>query len=255
MTARSVLTKYAIILAANEQDDRHFYAQRLMEYRQDRQSRITILKEEIHSMNYGLTAFAMPAILDKTVYIYLGKSGINVTKELKKRVKREYRNMVLRTPGIGKGNSLTSTLYIGCYLLAFHKAAPDIIDEKCFEGLVKCLCGEMVRKEKEDESAFSEKTIKAREKAALRSQRSSYEMDWVSTFKRNGKDSYEFTYSKCGLCELGKREGCFHLIKYLCLTDYISFDKGGARLVRDHTIAGGDGYCDFHVYRKEKENV
>jgi len=27
--------------------------------------------------------------------------------------------------------------YIGCYLVAFHKAAPHLIDEKCFEGLIR----------------------------------------------------------------------------------------------------------------------
>ena len=111
----------------------------------------------------------------------------------------------------------------------------------------------MVRRGKEDDSMFSDKNISEREDAARRSQSSEYELDWVSTFKRVDADCYEFTYSKCGLCELGRREGCFHLIKYLCLTDFISFDLGGARLVREHTIASGDDFCDFHVYRKVKE--
>jgi len=110
----------------------------------------------------------------------------------------------------------------------------------------------MIRRQKEDESAFSEKNIRTREEAARKSQTSSYEMDWKSTFMRIDKDNYEFTYTKCGLCELGRREDCFHLIKYLCMTDFISFDKGGAKLIRNHTLASGDDYCDFHVSRKEK---
>ena len=70
----------------------------------------------------------------------------------------------------------------------------------------------MMRREKETDSAFSEKNIKSREEAAKRSQTSVCEMDWKSTFRRIDKDNYEFTYSKCGLCELGKREGYSDLL-------------------------------------------
>ena len=203
-------------------------------------------------MKYGLVGAVMPLILDGVSYRYLEDSGIIITPDFKKKVKAEYKAMVRRTPGLAKGNSLEKNLYIGCYLLAFHKAFPETVDESCFEGLITALCDEMVRRGKEDDSAISEKTIKEREQSALRSRTSDYEMDWISTFKR-GQDgnSYEFTYTKCGLCELGRREGCFDLIKYLCKTDYISFDLGGAKLVREHTLAGGDDCCDFKVYRKE----
>ena len=196
---------------------------------------------------------AMPLIMDKAVYAFLRDYGIDVTPAFKKKIRKEYKEIVARTPALGKGNSLTKILYIGCYLISFYKAAPDVIDEKCFEELVRYLCDEMIRRQKEDESAFSEKNIRTREEAARKSQTSVYEMDWKSTFRRIDKDNYEFTYTRCGLCELGRREGCFHLIKYLCMTDFISFDKGGAKLVRNHTLANGDDYCDFHVSRKEKK--
>ncbi len=202
-------------------------------------------------MKYGFIGAVMPLILDKVTYKYLTSDSVDVTKEFKRQVKAEYKAMVKRTPGLAKDNSLAKNLYIGCYLLAFPKAHPSIVTEERFEGMIKAMCDEMVKRGKEDDSAISEKSKKEREEAAIKSQTSSYEMDWVSTFKR-GEDgtSYEFTYTKCGLCELGRREGCFHLIKYLCKTDYISFDMGGAKLVREHTIANGDEFCDFHVYKK-----
>lgn len=203
-------------------------------------------------MKYSMMAKVLPLVLDKTVYGYLNSDGANITKETKKEIKREYKAMVLRTPGLDKGNSLEKNLYIGCYLLSFAKAAPQIVNEERFSGIIKAMCDEMVRRSKEDDSMFSEKNIRKRQLAAEKSQSSDKEMDWISTFERKNEDHYEFTYSKCGLCELGRREGCFHLIKYLCLTDYISFDLGGAKLVREHTIANGDGYCDFQVYRKVK---
>ena len=202
-------------------------------------------------MKYGLIGAVMPLILDKVTYKYLIATGVDVTKDFKRQIKAEYKAMVKRTPGLAKGNSLAKNLYIGCYLLAFHKAFPDIVTEERFEGMIKAMCDEMVKRGKEDDCAISEKSKKEREEAAIKSQTSNYEMDWVSTFKRGDDEtSYEFTYTKCGLCELGRREGCFHLIKYLCKTDYISYDMGGAKLVREHTIANGDDYCDFHVYKK-----
>lgn len=203
-------------------------------------------------MKYGFMARVMPLILDKTVYGSIKSEGIAITKELKRSFRKEYRAVIERTPGLAKDNELLSTLVIGCYLISFHKAAPEIVTEKVFEKMIISLCDEMKRTNKENDSIFSEKTIRMKKNAALRSQDSEYEMDWVSTFRQNSKDNYEFTYTKCGLCELGKRENCLYLIKYLCMTDYISYDLGGARLVREHTIAGGDGYCDFNVFRKDR---
>jgi type I restriction enzyme S subunit len=204
-------------------------------------------------MKYGLVAMAMPIIFDRSVRRYLGADGVVVDRKIRKAFRREYKSIVARTPGLAKDNWLSSTLYLGCYLISIHKAAPGIITEERFERLIRALCEEIERRQKESEEAFDEKNIIKRKTAAEQSQTSSYEMDWVSTFRRHSPDEYEFTYTKCGLCELGKREGCFHLIKYLCMSDYITFSKSGARLVREHTIANGDGYCDFHVYRKERK--
>ncbi len=204
-------------------------------------------------MKYGLAAMAMPLIFDRSVCRYLSMDGVAIDKKMRKDFRQEYKAIVARTPGLAKDNWLSSTLYLGCYLISFHKAAPDIITEERFERLIRALCEEIERRQKESDEAFDEKNIAKRKAAAEKSQTSAYEMDWVSTFKQYSADEYEFTYTRCGLCELGKREGCFHLIKYLCMSDYITFNKSGARLVRDHTIANGDGYCDFHVYRKEKK--
>ena len=56
---------------------------------------------------------AMPLIMDKAVYAFLRDYGIEVTAELKKRIRKEYKEIVARTPALGKGNSLTKILYVG----------------------------------------------------------------------------------------------------------------------------------------------
>ena len=202
-------------------------------------------------MKYGLMANVLPFMLDKVIYQSLKDSGVELLRSDKTAIRREYKSMVKRTPGLEKGHSLEHILYMGCYLLSFYKAFPEKITEPVFKKLIEDLCEEMKRRGKEDDSMFKEKTIKIREEAAIKSQSSTYEMDWKSTFRRVNADNYEFTYTKCGLCELGRRENCLHLIKYLCMTDFVSFDLGGARLERNHTLANGDEYCDFHVFRKE----
>ena len=91
-----------------------------------------------------------------------------------------------------------------------------------------------------------------KEKDALLSQDANFEMGWKFTLQRN-EDSYDLTYMKCGLCQLGKRENCFHLIRYLCEADFITYDLMRADLRRTQTLANGGSCCDFHVSKKEKK--
>ena len=54
---------------------------------------------------------AMPLVMDKAVYAFLKDYGIEVTTALKKKIRKEYKEIVDRTPALGKGNSLTKILY------------------------------------------------------------------------------------------------------------------------------------------------
>ena len=204
-------------------------------------------------MKYNLMARFMPLIMDKIIFEFLKGDGITVDYCFKKKCKIEYKKIVNRTPTLAKNNSLLPTLYIGCYLISFYKAFPDVITESRFEGMITALCNsKMLRYGHKNQSAFDEKNLQTRITAAEQSQTSNYEMDWKSTFAlAPDKKSFDLTYTKCGLCELGKREGCFHLIKYMCKTDFVTFEYMGANLERPHTLANGDNLCDFHVTKKE----
>ena len=62
------------------------------------------------------------------------------------------------------------------------------------------------------------------------------------------------TYTKCAICEMAKRENCFHLVRYMCTTDYASQELMGNTLIRTKTLGNGDECCDFHIIgRKSKE--
>ena len=201
-------------------------------------------------MKYDLTAKLFPLIFDKYAYALFGKEGVHLSK---KKVRSVYRAMVETTPPLSKGDSFTGNLLMGCYALAFYKAYPDLISDTLFHQLVLTLCSSkpMVDGHKK-EDAFDEKMLIKKEKDAVLSQDANFEMGWKFTLQRN-EDSYDLTYMKCGLCQLGKRENCFHLIRYLCEADFITYDLMGADLRRTQTLANGGSCCDFHVSKKEKK--
>ena len=200
-------------------------------------------------MKYSLTPFLFTLIFDRYAYACFKKEGIVISK---KKVHKEYKEMVERTPALPDDDPFLGNLLMGCYALSFYKAYPEIITEELFRKLVHALCYSkpMVNAHKK-EDAFDEKTLLQKEKDAKSPKESSYEMGWQYTFNR-GKDFYDLIYTKCGLCQLGARENCSHLIRYLCEADLITYDLMGARLKRTQTIAEGGSCCDFHIERKEK---
>lgn len=199
-------------------------------------------------MKYDITARFFPLIFDQYAYDFFKKEGLSLSK---KKIHETYKEMVKRTPSLPKDNSFIGNLLMGCYALSFYKAYPDVINEELFHQLVLTLClSKPMVKAHKNEDPFDEKVLLLKEKEAVLSQNSSYEMDWKYTFKRND-DSYDLTYTKCGLCQLGKRENCFHLIPYLCEADFITYDLMGADLKRTTTLANGDSCCDFHISRKD----
>ena len=200
-------------------------------------------------MKYDLTARLFPVIFDRYAYGLFRREGIDISR---RKVHTAYRAMVRRTPALPKGSSFAGNLLMGCYVLSFWNAYPGRISEELFHQLVVTLCTSrpMVNGHR-NEDAFDEKTLSRKEQEAPLSGNPDYEMDWQYSFQRSSS-SYDLIYTKCGLCQLGRRENCFHLIRYLCEAYFITYDLMGASLKRTKTIAQGDHCCDFHVCRKEK---
>ena len=78
-------------------------------------------------LKYGIYAKAVELLcfkhaLEKLSTIY---PEIDM-RAYKKKVKKEYKNMLLRTPDIG-GSSLEMNLYIAAFVFSLHKVKPDKI--------------------------------------------------------------------------------------------------------------------------------
>lgn len=177
----------------------------------------------------------------------------------RKRVKQIYHDMINRTPDIGtlKENALRICLSGGAVWLAAYEAADGRMDEKLFADMVV----------KTMEAPILQASFKAKRKIAFT--REGQEKRKANADKSNsldcacnwnaeiifGRDADEYTmvYHKCGLCGLGRQEGLFHLVKYMCVLDYMSVELMGGTLFRKQTLAQGGECCDFYVCRKGSE--
>ena len=173
--------------------------------------------------------------------------------EIKKKIKKYYREMVERTPGIG-GNSLESNLVAGCFFFAMAKADEEMTLELMNDIIDQSIQSNLMQKahegQKKKGTIFSDKVQDQKVLESQKSKNSKYETDWVFDYQK-GKQEFYCTYTKCGLCTLAKKEHMERYLPCLCRMDYQTYEMVGAKLIRNHTLAKGDSCCDFHVVRKK----
>ncbi len=136
----------------------------------------------------------------------------------KKKVKNEFKAMLLRTPDIV--DAMITAVFESPFIVKAHK------NKKC--------------------TLFTDKVQDKKLMESKKSQHSKYELDWKFKYEK-GVDEFYNTYTECGICKLGKRENCFEFVPCLCNTDERSYRLDGGQLHRTKTLANGDECCDFHV--------
>ena len=171
-------------------------------------------------------------------------------KGYKKRVKKEYKAMLERTPGLG-GNSMEPTLYVAAFIFSLYKAdekniTPEVVDKMVDEVFASKMMAKQVMKC----TLFTDKVQDRKVKASRASQSSTYELDWKFDYVK-GKDEFHNTYTECGICKLARRENCFPFVKCLCNMDERNYWNEGGVLHRTMTLAEGSPCCDFHVTKRE----
>lgn len=198
-------------------------------------------------MKYGIFGVAIPPLVEKTAFTYLDENTPGISR---KAVKKEYKDIISRQPEVGgMKNNLIGGLYIAAYLMAIYKVAPDKVNDEVFDGLVKHICAsDIFRKMNEKKEFFTEKNISTRNRLQSDPEFNSYSENWKYTFRYDmSVPECYITYTKCAICEMARRENCFHLMKYLCTTDFAQQELMGNTLIRTKTIGNGDEICDFHI--------
>ena len=210
-------------------------------------------------MKYGIMGGFIRLAFAKTAFDYIEKEIPEMDMaSYRKRVLKEYRAIVERTPGIGsmKDNMFVMTMYAGAFLIALYKEAEGKLGEDGLKGLIRAeaYCPLMM-KAKQGKSAFTEKEIETRTRQSKwsRDHIEEYPMNWFYYFETvPGKDEYYITHKQCGICKLTAQEHCREITKYLCMMDYYTFEMQGAVLDRTKTLGYGDDECNFHLMSRER---
>ena len=202
-------------------------------------------------LKYNFMARFMYRMWAKPGFAYL--ETVHEKQEIrtwKKKARKVYKEMLKRTPGIGKASMM---LLMPAALFSIYQAAEGKMEESVFGSMV-CHAAHsplftkmtLMRKRTLFTEKFHEKTLANAEM----SQFSPYPLNWKFTHEKISSDEYLTTYTRCGVVEFAKQENCLNMAKYLCKIDFISYDLMGTTLDRSKTLADGDDVCDFHVIKK-----
>ena len=203
-------------------------------------------------MKYGLNAKIYLWAFTKMLKSYYHKNFPETDmSEICKAIRKEYKEMVLRTPGIG-GSSNEANLVGACYFFSVAKVIPDMTPTFMDDIINKCIKSDFMVKlhqgKKKKGTLFSEKEHEKKLQEAENSHHSTYEMDWEFTYQR-GKDEFYITYTKCGICKLAAREHMENYLPCLCKMDFPKYELIGGKLIRTKTLASGNDCCNFHVVK------
>ncbi len=203
-------------------------------------------------LKYGILAKGIEAMCFKPALNALAEicPEMNMA-EYKKRVKKEFRAMLQRTPDIG-GSPLERNLYIAAFVFSLYKACPEKITPEIVDEMASAVFDSdfMVKAHKNKKcTMFDDKVQDKKLQESIASRNSEYELDWKFEYTK-GVDEFYNTYTECGICKLGRRENCFEFVPCLCNMDDRNYINEGGRLHRTKTLADGDDCCDFHVTRR-----
>lgn len=200
-------------------------------------------------LKYGMYAKAVELLCFKQALARLAQIYPDMDmKRYKRSVKREYKEMLLRTPDIG-GSSLEMNLYIAAFVFSLHKAEPDRITPEVVDEMVTAVFDSpfMVKAHENKKcTLFTDNVQDKKVQESIASQTSKYELDWKFHYEK-GVDEFYNTYTECGICKLGKRENCFEFVPCLCNMYERNYRNEGGQLQRTKTLGQGDECCDFHV--------
>lgn len=207
-------------------------------------------------MKYGVSTKLMWSMLIKDIKTEMNKKyPQSDVKLILKTAKKQYAEIVKRTPSIGGlQNPMTMILVAAIILVAIYLAVDKSIELDTLECIYHKACEKnfLFRMYIKSESkCFTKKYQEKLSKNSKASKKTAYEWDWKYDYipSKTGSE-YGTDFYTCGICKLMTEEGVEELTIIMCNLDYVIAHNAGAVLIREHTIAKGNSCCDFRYSKK-----
>ena len=207
----------------------------------------------VHDMKYDMTCRVFGIVFTKLLKGYYKENHKDVDiNKIAKEIKREYRAIIERTPGLPKDNYMAGNLKGAAWFFALARKmpgmTPDLMNKMVDELMYSDFMVKLHKGKREKGTLFSPKEQAKMGNAAKNSENSEYEMDWKFTYEP-GKDDIKYNITKCGVCRLAERENMLEYLPCMCHMDFSKYEIQGAKLIRTKTLANGDEICNFHLVR------
>ena len=185
--------------------------------------------------------------------------GAELADQVIRRGKEEYKGLLARADDLGPGNPMAMNAYFayvfaGAWLGSGKKISPEdmakVMTDVLESRLLRMVFG-MTDLNKTPRKWYND--MKKYE-AWYQKHGKDYPVNWEVNFDESRhKDGSFYYFTRCPICEFCHREGIAELMPALCSTDEVMFRLQHGRLYREHTIANGEGVCDYWVVGDQVE--
>ena len=164
----------------------------------------------------------------------------------------EYSRVLSETGKVNEEIGLGFVCRWGALNCAFYIAAHGAMKSSHFKTVIHTvlsddkIMGEIAK----GPDIFSPEEIAKRRAAAICSQAREHPNGWVYTIEpQTAPDKLAFTYTECCLCKMARAQGCEEILLLMCALDNAIYARRGVKMTRNHTLANGDGRCDFRLQK------
>ena len=197
-----------------------------------------------------------PFFIKSAVMKYFRKEyGRSEVRSLWNKTFALYKDFVEKAPDIGgRENKMSKNLYMALAVFAFYEA----IDRKITNEELKNLIAEYMPKQIPIVSALldfnkpknQERLRKRYEKYKAISDSKLANGEWGNNWRvemnpHNRTKGVAFDLIGCPLADFARKYGYIDIMPVLCDFDYSTASIIHARLIREHTVATGNEYCDY----------
>lgn len=179
--------------------------------------------------------------------------GSEMAEQSVRRGKGEYRRLLSRADDLGPGNPLGANAYFAyVFVTAWLGSEKKISPDEMGTVMTDVLTGQPVRTffRMIDLNKTPKKWYRDLKKyeAWYQTHGAKYSVNWVVHFdEKLHRDGSYYYFTRCPICEFCNREGIGEIMPALCATDEVMFRLQHWKLHREHTIARGEGVCDYWI--------